>query len=79
MPENKANPKESRAGNSLAVQWLGLCALTAKGPHSIPGQGTRSHKLHGIVKKKDKERKKRKKGEGGRKAELGKKTGQSQE
>ena len=64
MPENKANPKESRAGNSLAVQWLGLCALTAKGPHSIPGQGTRSHKLHGMVKKKDKERKKRKKGRG---------------
>ena len=26
-------------GNSLAVQWLGLCALTAEDPDSIPGQG----------------------------------------
>ena len=28
-------------GNSLAVQWLGLHALTAQGPDSIPGQGTK--------------------------------------
>ena len=28
-------------GNSLAVQWLGLCTLTAEGPGSIPGQGTK--------------------------------------
>ena len=28
-------------GNSLAVQWLGLCALTAKGPGSIPSRGTK--------------------------------------
>ena len=27
--------------NSLAVQWLGLQALTAKGQGSIPGQGTK--------------------------------------
>ena len=27
-------------GNSLAVHWLGLRALTAKGPGSNPGQGT---------------------------------------
>ena len=27
-------------GTSLAVQWLGLCASTAGGPGSIPGQGT---------------------------------------
>ena len=26
--------------NSLAVQWLGLGAFTAKGPGSIPGPGT---------------------------------------
>ena len=25
----------------MEVQWLGLHALTAKGPGSIPGQGTR--------------------------------------
>ena len=24
-------------GNSLAVQWLGLCALTAEGLGSMPG------------------------------------------
>ena len=28
-------------GNSLAVQWLGLCALTAAGQGSIPGWGTK--------------------------------------
>ena len=27
-------------GNSLVVQWLGLCTLTAKSPGSIPGSGT---------------------------------------
>ena len=27
--------------NSLAVQWLGLCAFTTEGPGSIPGQGTK--------------------------------------
>ena len=29
------------SGHSLAVQWLGLCDLTAEGPGSIPGQGTK--------------------------------------
>ena len=28
-------------GNSLVVQWLGLCALAAKGLASMPGQGTK--------------------------------------
>ena len=28
-------------GNSLVVQWLGLCASTAGGASSIPGQGTK--------------------------------------
>ena len=28
-------------GNSLAVQWLGLCNVTAKDPGSVPGQGTK--------------------------------------
>ena len=28
-------------GSSLVVQWLGLCAFTALGPGSIPGQGTK--------------------------------------
>ena len=27
-------------GNFLVVLWLGLSALTAKGPGLIPGQGT---------------------------------------
>ena len=28
-------------GNSLAVQWLGLCTFTAEGPGSIPGWETK--------------------------------------
>ena len=28
-------------GNSLAVQWLGLCAFTAEGSGLIPGWGTK--------------------------------------
>ena len=28
-------------GNSLAVQWLGLCAFTAEGLGSFPGQETK--------------------------------------
>ena len=35
--ETKAN----KAGNSLAVQWLGLRALTAEGAGSIPSQGAK--------------------------------------
>ena len=38
-------------GNSLAVQWLGLCTLTAKGPGSIPGGELRSHKPRGVATK----------------------------
>ena len=33
--------KHTAKGNSLAVQWLGLHTLTAEGPGSIPGWGTR--------------------------------------
>ena len=32
-------------GTSLVVQWLRLCVCNAEGPGSIPGQGTRSHRL----------------------------------
>ena len=32
--------KQSQTENSLAVQWLGLCAFTAQGTGSIPGWGT---------------------------------------
>ena len=34
-------------GNSLAVQWLGLCATTVWGTASIPIREPRSHKTHG--------------------------------
>ena len=34
------NMYEREAGSSLVVQWLELCAFTAKGMGSIPGQGT---------------------------------------
>ena len=33
--------KKTMRGNSLAVQRLGLCTLSAKGPGSIPGWGTK--------------------------------------
>ena len=33
--------KNKDAGNSLVVQWLGLCAFTADGAGSIPGGGTK--------------------------------------
>ena len=33
--------KRGPFGNSLAVQRLGLCALTAEGPGSIPGRGNK--------------------------------------
>ena len=31
-------------GNSLVVQWLGLCTLTAEDLGSIPGGGTKKKK-----------------------------------
>ena len=37
-------------GNSLVVQWLGLRALNAEGPGSIPGWGTKIHKPQGTAK-----------------------------
>ena len=42
---------KSFQGNSLAVPWLGLCCLGAKGPGSIPGQGIKLCKLWGMTKK----------------------------
>ena len=34
-------PVKMTLGTPLMVQWLGLGAFTAKGPGSIPGQGTK--------------------------------------
>ena len=39
-------------GNSLAVQWLGLCAFTDKGPSSISGWGTKILQASGWGQKK---------------------------
>lgn len=39
----KSNWKETEDNitqNFLMIQWLGRCAITAEGMHSIPGQGT---------------------------------------
>ena len=36
--------------NSLVIQWLGLHTSTARGLGSIPGQGTKIHKLCSIAK-----------------------------
>ena len=41
MPVRMATNKKSPNGNSLVVQWLGLCAFTAGGTGSIPGWGTK--------------------------------------
>ena len=39
---------------SLVVQWLGLCAFTAKGPGSIPGGGTKILQATGLSQRKKK-------------------------
>ena len=39
----QASNYEIGRGTSLVVQWLRLHALSAGGPGSIPGQGTKSH------------------------------------
>ena len=45
-----------KAGNSLAVQWLGLGTFTAEGLGSFPGWGNKIlRKLCNTVKKKKKE------------------------
>ena len=41
MDTSKSASQERIKGNSLVVQWLALCAFTAEGPGSIPGQGTK--------------------------------------
>ena len=41
--------KDQRRGNSLVVQWLGLGDFTAVGLGSVPGQGTKTHKLCGQI------------------------------
>ena len=33
--------RKDSLGNSLVIQWLGLCTLTAEGPGSIPARGTK--------------------------------------
>ena len=38
---NIQKQKYTYTGNSLAVQWLGLCALTANGTGSILGRGSK--------------------------------------
>ena len=56
----KVSFKDKGDRNSLVVQWLGLCALTAKGPGSIPSWGTKiQHPTRCVVQNK-KERKEKK-------------------
>ena len=44
-------------GNSLAVQWLGLCAFTAEGWVRFLVWELRSHKLHSTAKNKKQKKK----------------------
>ena len=60
MLEGRIQFKRKARGTSLAVQWLGLCASTAGGTGSIPGQGTKK-------KKKEKESSSLQEGDGVRK------------
>ena len=56
MAKNTIQKVKRQVGEtSLVVQWLGICALAAKGLGSIPGRGTRILQAvrHG-QKKKDK-------------------------
>ena len=39
--ESQTTTQKNAEGNSLVVQWLRLCAFTAKGLGSIPGWGTK--------------------------------------
>ena len=43
--QNGKKQRSKYTGTSLVVQWLRLCTHNARGPGSIPGQGTRSHML----------------------------------
>ena len=46
---------KNERGSSLAVQWLGLCAFTAEGSDSIPGQRTKIN-LSSVAKNKKNKR-----------------------
>ena len=48
--------KKYTQGNSLAVQWLGLCAFTAEGPGSIHGWGTKITQVSECGEKKKKKK-----------------------
>ena len=52
--------EERNSGNSLVVQWLGLCVFTAEGTGSIPGWGTKIP-ASGVAKPKRKKEKRKKK------------------
>ena len=52
----KGDIKTADLGNSLVVQWLGLCAFTARAQvRSLVGE-LRSRKLHGAAEKKKKKK-----------------------
>lgn len=47
MKKVNSPTKRNNPGNSLAVQWAGLCTLTVKGLVSIPGWGLILHAAQG--------------------------------
>ena len=53
---SKWDVRNSSQGNSLAVQWLGLHALTVKGPDSVPGGGTKILQAEQCGQKRERER-----------------------
>ena len=54
MTEATKHTRLDSRGNSLVVQWLGLCTLTAEGLYLIPGWELRSHKLSSRAKREKK-------------------------
>ena len=71
------DPSESQCvGNSLVVQWLGVCTSTAGGMGSIPGRGTKI--LHATWPQRKKERKKERKRERERERERGREGGREE-
>lgn len=54
--------RNTKGGNSLAVQWLGLCVFTAEVPGSIPGRGIKIPKAARQKKQNNNNKKSKKKG-----------------
>ena len=53
-------PLKKKKGNSMVVQWLGLCSFTTIAPVQFLVGELKSHKPHGAAKKWEKKKKEKK-------------------